>query len=103
MTVATHDHVTYFSSTDLKNWKKESEFGQRVGGHNGVWECPDLIHFTQNGKVIWVQIVSVNPGGPNGGSATQYFVGDFNGNSFKPFDTTTKWIDYGTYNYAGVT
>lgn len=103
MTVATHDHVTYYSSKNLKDWQKESEFGQGIGGHGGVWECPDLISFNMEGKKVWVQIVSINPGGPNGGSATQYFVGDFDGTTFKPFTTDTKWIDYGTDDYAGVT
>ncbi len=103
MTVATQDHVTYYSSPNLKEWKKESEFGKTNGAHTGVWECPDLIYFEDHGKKIWVQIVSINPGGPNGGSATQYFVGDFNGSAFTPFDTATKWIDYGTDDYAGVT
>lgn len=103
MTVATQDHVTYYSSLNLKEWKKESEFGKTNGAHTGVWECPDLIDFDLDGKKIWVQIVSINPGGPNGGSATQYFVGDFNGNIFTPYDTAIKWIDYGTDDYAGVT
>ena len=103
MTVATHDHVTYYSSPDLKKWNKESEFGSKVGAHTGVWECPDLFSFTVNGKVVWVQLVSINPGGPNGGSATQYFVGDFDGTTFTPYSTKTKWVDYGTDDYAGVT
>lgn len=103
MTVATHDHVTYYSSSNLKDWKKESEFGKGVGAHGGVWECPDLISFDVDGKKVWVQIVSINPGGPNGGSATQYFVGDFNGTTFTPYSTDAKWIDYGTDDYAGVT
>lgn len=103
MTVATHDHVTYYSSKNLKDWKKESEFGKDAGAHGGVWECPDLIYFNVNGKKVWVQLVSINPGGPNGGSATQYFVGNFDGTTFTPFSNSTKWIDYGTDNYAGVT
>ena len=103
MTVATHDHVTYYSSKNLKDWKKESEFGKDAGVHGGVWECPDLIYFNIDGKKVWVQLVSINPGGPNGGSATQYFVGNFDGKKFTPFSTDTKGIDYGTDNYAGVT
>ena len=103
ITVATHDHVTYYSSPDLKKWSKESEFGSNVGAHTGVWECPDLFSLTVNGKKIWVQLVSINPGGPNGGSATQYFVGSFDGTTFTPYSTDTKWIDYGTDDYAGVT
>jgi len=103
MTLATKDRVTFFSSPDLKNWSKESEFGKDLGAHGGVWECPDLFPLDYNGRKAWVLLVSINPGGPNGGSATQYFVGDFDGRQFKPYTTQTKWMDYGTDNYAGVT
>ena len=50
---------------------------------------------------------NINPGGPFGGSATQYFVGDFDGTTFKA-DTDadgnipTKWMDYGKDHYATV-
>ena len=47
--------------------------------------------------------VSINPGGPNGGSATQYFTGNFDGNKFIPFQTDIRWVDHGPDNYAGVT
>ncbi|SOD90357.1 glycoside hydrolase family 32 protein [Spirosoma fluviale] len=103
MTLATKDRVTFYSSPDLKTWSKESDFGNSVGAHGGVWECPDLFPLEYNGKKAWVLLVSINPGGPNGGSATQYFVGDFDGKTFKPYSTKTKWMDYGTDNYAGVT
>jgi fructan beta-fructosidase len=103
MTLATKDRVTFYSSPNLKNWTKESEFGKEVGAHGGVWECPDLFPLNYNGKKAWVLLVSINPGGPNGGSATQYFVGDFDGKNFKPYSTKQKWMDYGTDNYAGVT
>ena len=103
MTLATKDRITFYSSPDLKNWNKESEFGENVGAHGGVWECPDLFPMSLNGKTMWVLLVSINPGGPNKGSATQYFVGDFDGKTFKPYSTETKWVDWGTDNYAGVT
>jgi fructan beta-fructosidase len=103
MTLATKDRITFYSSPDLKTWKRESEFGEKVGAHGGVWECPDLFPLEVNGKTEWVLLVSINPGGPNGGSATQYFVGDFDGSTFTPHSTETKWIDWGTDNYAGVT
>lgn len=103
MTLATKDRITFYSSPDLKRWTKESEFGETLGAHGGVWECPDLFPLNLNGKKIWVLLVSINPGGPNGGSATQYFIGDFDGKTFTPFETETKWMDYGTDNYAGVT
>jgi fructan beta-fructosidase len=103
MTLATKDRVTFFSSPNLKNWKKESDFGSDVGAHGGVWECPDLFSIDDNGKKIWVLIVNVNPGGPNKGSATQYFIGNFDGNQFTPFNNKTKWLDYGPDEYAGIT
>ncbi len=103
MTLATKDHITFYSSPDLKVWAKESEFGKELGAHGGVWECPDLIAFNDNGKQVWALLVSVNPGAPNGGSATQYFIGDFDGKIFTPLNNTTKWIDYGPDDYAGVT
>ncbi len=103
MTLATLDRITFYSSKDLKSWTKESEFGQNVGAHGGVWECPDLFPLEYNGQKIWVLLVSINPGGPNGGSATQYFTGQFDGHTFTPLQTDTRWIDYGPDNYAGVT
>jgi fructan beta-fructosidase len=99
------DRAQFYTSKNLINWNLESEFGQNSGAHGGVWECPDLfklkIEGTQEEK--WVLIVSINPGAPNGGSATQYFVGDFDGKSFTTSQKETKWVDYGTDNYAGVT
>lgn len=99
MSLAVLDHITFYSSKDLKSWTKESGFGFELGGHGGVWECPDLIKMGDK----WVLLVSINPGGPNGGSATQYFVGDFDGKTFTPQDEETRWIDMGRDNYAGVT
>ncbi|MGI8951328.1 MAG: glycoside hydrolase family 32 protein [Chitinophagaceae bacterium] len=103
MTLATKDRITFYSSPNLKNWKRESEFGKEIGAHGGVWECPDLFSLNNNGKKIWVLIVNINPGGPNKGSATQYFVGDFDGKNFTNFNTDIKWIDYGPDEYAGIT
>lgn len=103
MTLATQNCVTFYSSEDLKNWKRESEFGKTMGAHGGVWECPDLFKLDYNGKTMYVLLASINPGAPNGGSATQYFIGDFDGNTFVPADTNTRWLDYGPDDYAGVT
>jgi fructan beta-fructosidase len=102
MNLAVADHVELYSSPNLINWRKESEIGKNLFAHGGVWECPDLLSFNVNGKTIWVLLVSMNPGGPNGGSATQYIVGDFDGHEFKPYSTDIKWMDYGPDNYAGV-
>lgn len=103
LTLATQDRITFYSSPDLKNWTRESDFGSEVGAHGGVWECPDLIPFEYNGQTLWVLLVSINPGGPNGGSATQYFTGQFDGHHFIPFATDIRWIDWGPDDYAGVT
>jgi fructan beta-fructosidase len=103
--MAVFDRVHIYSSADLKNWKFESEFGKDAGSHGGVWECPDIFPLKVEGsdKIKWVMLVSINPGGPNGGSATQYFTGDFDGHKFTPDDTQTRWLDWGRDNYAGVT
>lgn len=103
MALATQDRETFYSSKDLKTWTRESDFGVGFGAHGGVWECPDLFSMGVDGQEKWVLLVSINPGAPNGGSGTQYFVGDFDGHQFVPQDTETRWIDYGRDNYAGVT
>ncbi len=103
LVLAAGDRVMFYSSKDLKSWEKESEFGSGIGAHGGVWECPDLIPFEVDGKKIWLLLVSINPGGAQGGSSTQYFTGIFNGHVFTPSDTLTRWADYGPDQYAGVT
>jgi len=113
MTLAVGDHTEFYGSPDLKTWKYLSQFGAGLGAHGGVWECPDLfpIKVAETGKTKWVLLQSLNPGGPNGGSGTQYFVGNFDGKTFTldpKFDVQLKakgahWIDWGSDNYAGVT
>lgn len=99
-----HDHqISFYSSTDLINWKHLSDFGP-AAAQDGVWECPDLFPLYLNKKEVWVLIVSLNPGGLYG-SGTQYFIGDFDGTTFVPRYSTDKprWLDFGKDNYAGVT
>lgn len=104
MALATGQTISFYGSDNLKEWNKLSEFGEGIGAHGGVWECPDLFPLTYNGQTKWVLFVSINPGGPNGGSATQYFIGDFDGKTFKPDALPYPlWLDYGRDNYAGVT
>ncbi|WP_337486855.1 glycoside hydrolase family 32 protein, partial [Prevotella sp.] len=77
------------------------------GNHSGVWECPDLMKLRVRGtdKYKWMLICNINPGGPFGGSATQYFVGDFDGKKFtcETAPEVTRWMDYGKDHYATVT
>jgi fructan beta-fructosidase len=105
MVFAAANQVKFYASPDLKNWSFLSDYGIESGAHGGVWECPDLLKMELNGETKWVLLVSINPGAPNGGSGTQYFIGDFDGKTFtNDYDEElTKWIDYGRDNYAGVT
>ncbi|NOW48648.1 fructan beta-fructosidase [Novosphingobium sp. SG751A] len=113
MALAVGDHSEFFGSADLKQWRRLSSFGAGLGPHGAVWECPDLLPLRVAGthKTKWVLIQSFNPGGPNGGSATQYFVGDFDGKTFKMDpdfarkmqSSGPRWLDWGRDNYAGVT
>ena len=107
MTLAVADHVEFYASKNLKDWAKTGAFGQSDGAHGGVWECPDLFPMKVFGtnKTKWILIGNIGGGAPNGGSGTQYFVGDFDGKTFKNDEKPSKtlWFDYGKDNYAGVT
>lgn len=103
MTLAVLDRIHFYASSNLTKWEKLSEFGQDAGAHGGVWECPDLFPLTYGGKEYWVLLVNLNPGGPNKGSATQYFIGEFDGKQFVSNSAAIKWADYGPDEYAGVT
>lgn len=77
------------------------------GSNGGVWECPTLVKLPIDGdpsKTKWVLQVSTNPGGPAGGSGGQYFVGSFDGKTFKNDNPPDKilWTDYGADYYAAV-
>jgi fructan beta-fructosidase len=84
MALAVDDRISFYSSPNLKEWQHESDFGADIGAHGGVWECPDLFKMKVEGssEEKWVLLVSINPGAPNGGSGTQYFVGQFDGRRF---------------------
>jgi levanase/fructan beta-fructosidase len=99
MILAAGQEMRIYSSKNLKEWKFESCFGAGYGAHGGVWECPDLMKIDNK----WVLICNINPGGIFGGSATQYFVGDFDGKRFTTNQKATLWLDYGKDHYATVT
>ena len=105
MILAAGDHLELYSSSNLKKWEKVSEFTDPVDEKLGVWECPDLFPLKAEGDNVqkWVLIISHNPGAPNGGSGTRYFIGDYDGKDFTTNQTENLWLDYGTDNYAGVT
>ncbi len=97
--LAAGQEMRIYSSNNLKDWKYESSFGTGYGCHDGVWECPDLVKINDK----WVLLCNINPGGIYGGSATQYFVGDFDGKRFTTNQKQTLWLDYGKDHYATVT
>ena len=113
MALAAQDRNQFYKSTNLKDWEYLSDFGKDIGAHGGVWECPDFFQIKVQGstETKWVLIQNLNPGGPNGGSGVQYFIGDFDGKTFTLDPEFAKrvntekgvWLDYGKDNYAGVT
>ena len=106
MVLAAKDRLKIYHSPNLISWTFASDFGAQDGNHDGVWECPDLFPLTTaKGDEKWVLLQSINQGGPNGGSATQYFVGDFDGETFTNDHgpQVQLWVDWGKDNYAGVT
>ena len=108
--LACGQEMRIYTSDNLIDWKEESRFGQSYGSHDGVWECPDLFKLPVEGtsEEKWVLFCNINPGGPSGGSATQYFIGDFDGSKFtldNPemyLDGKALWQDYGKDHYAAV-
>ena len=104
--LAAGQEMQFYSSPNLKEWTFESSFGREYGNHGGVWECPDMMQLPVRGtgQQKWMLVCNINPGGPFGGNATQYFVGQFDGHKFtcesKP--EVTKWMDYGKDHYATV-
>lgn len=106
---ALEHEMLIFTSPDLKEWTLQSAFGKALGAQGGVWECPDMFELKvdDSNKTKWVLLCNLNPGGPFGGSATQYFVGDFDGKTFTPDrdaqgNVPTKWMDFGKDHYATV-
>ena len=107
MIVSADKEMRFYSSSNLKDWEYQSGFGKGYGVQPNQFECPDFIQLPVDGdknNMKWVMIVNINPGCMFGGSATEYFVGDFDGKEFK-CDTkpeVTKWLDFGKDHYATV-
>ena len=109
LVLAAGQEVRFYASTNLKDWRYLSSFGEGYGAHGGVWECPDMIKLplesgvkNREPRYKWVLLLNINPGGPFGGSATQYFVGDWDGKTFTCDHRDIRWLDYGKDHYATV-
>lgn len=97
--------VGIFTSPNLKDWTPASNFSH-VGVTGLQYECPNLVEMrvedsTDSDKPKYVMFISINPGGPLGGSITEYFVGTFNGTHFEADDARTRFTDFAKDNYAG--
>lgn len=108
MVIAAGDFIQFYNSPNLTEWKLASEFGKGHGNHGGVWECPDIFPLQVDGNSNhqkWVLIVNIGSGGLQGGSGTQYFIGDFDGKTFTNDNNPNQalYADFGKDNYAGVT
>lgn len=108
MVLACGQTICLYHSPNLIEWTFGSEFGEGIGSHDGVWECPDLFALPVDGdrtKLKWVLFVSIGAEPDiKEGSRTQYFTGHFDGRTFVPDEAsqTIRWLDYGRDNYAGV-
>ena len=105
MVFAAGDRILFYSSPNLIDWHKESEFSAPRAANEGVWECPDFFSLESGNEKKWVLLVSIGAGGPQGGSGTKYYIGDFDGSRFTCDDPSgrSRWLDQGKDNYAGVT
>ncbi len=103
LVLAAYDRVKFYGSPNLLDWEFLSDFA--IQGDQRLWECPDLFPMTIEGtnETKWVLIVSIQKQAPNGGTASSYFIGDFNGTEFQAEKKKQKWLDWGTDNYAFVT
>lgn len=102
MVVAAGNAMQFYRSDDLREWRFASCFGENTGHHSGVWECPDIFPLPWKDGCKWVLLCSSNRSNILG-SATQYFIGDFDGYDFVPDDGEIRWMDYGMDHYAAVT
>ena len=106
LVLAAKDRVYFYASENLKEWEKTGEFGPKGNQASGIWECPDLFQVeAEDGKRLWVLIVSMTTTTEDGRCRTQYFIGDFDGDRFilQQEEDRPLWIDFGFDNYAGVT
>lgn len=105
MVIAAGDHVEFYASTNLLDWQKSGTFGPEGNHCPGVWECPDLLPFeSDDGTRLWVLLVSHIRPAELGGPRTQYFLGDFDGQTFvcRYPEPEPIWFDPGFDNYAAV-
>ncbi|WP_295894072.1 glycoside hydrolase family 32 protein [uncultured Vibrio sp.] len=105
MVASCGQHIEFYRSTSLLDWQLVSEFGYRHGAHSkGPWECPDLFELPIEGSDVtrWILVVGIGEGAHCGGAGTQYFIGDFDGETFVNHNhpELVLWLDFGRDYYA---
>lgn len=97
--LALEKKIRFYASPDLKQWTWMSDFGPQ-GDSERSWECPDMFQLSIDGdpnNKKWVMVVSIN------WAREQYFIGDFDGHSFKLIEGHPQqplYVDYGMDFYA---
>lgn len=94
--------IGVFTSPNLRQWTHMSNFSYH-GLLGWQYECPNLVSIPVEGtnQIMYLMLISINPGAPLGGSITQYFPGHFNGTHFTAVDAVARIADFGKDNYAG--
>ncbi len=113
LVLAAGDHVQFFSSPDLEQWRYESSFGRGLGYTEGEWECPDLFQLPlpqdlssgepqdePQGDARWVLVVHVGRGLSNRYAGAQYITGEFDGHQFHAAEADFRPVDQGHDFYA---
>jgi fructan beta-fructosidase len=100
----------FYGSSNLRDWTHLSDWGP-YSSHEWNWEVPELFELPidNSSETRWVLKVDVGTGGPFGGSAGMYFLGQFDGEKFIADDanlnlsTPANWLDFGKDFYAPIT
>lgn len=99
--IAERDRVSFYTSTDLKDWTRTWEW---VNAGIGTIECPDLFPIrADDGTLKWVFGVSANGYATNEPATFAYWTGSFDGTSFAFDHTAPQWLDHGFDWYGAVT
>lgn len=115
LVLAAGSKLEFYHSENLLFWKKTGEFDPGVRGFAGICECPDCFPLETEAGVKWILTVSmilsedkvgmpVAERGFINSHVMQYFVGEFDGETFVDTEraTTPLILDYGLNNYAMV-
>ena len=104
--IAAGDRVEFYASEDLIHWRRTGDFGAKENRLGGIFECPDLFPLTApDGSEVWVLLASTGLPSPFGGFRMQYFLGEFDGNTFRETlpAPLPRILDSGYDDYAAVT